>query len=87
MPATTETARLLDRIAALEARLAVLEERAGIEPPETDEGIPWTVIVAAVAAVVREPFAIRYVELAPAPEVNWWGLEGRVRHFSNRPRR
>jgi hypothetical protein len=86
MPATTETARLLDRIAALEARLAEVERRAGIESP-LDESIPWTVIVAAVAAVVREPFAIRMVELAPAPEVNWWGLEGRVRHFTNRPRR
>ncbi len=86
MPATTETAILLDRIAALEARLAEVERRAGIEPP-LDESIPWTVIVAAVAAVVREPFAIRMVELAPAPEVNWWGLEGRVRQFANRPRR
>lgn len=86
MPATTDTAVLLDRIAALEARLAAVEARVGIEPPE-DESIPWTVIAAAVAAVVREPFAIRRVELAPAPEVNWWGLEGRVRQFSNRPRR
>ncbi len=87
MPATLETARLLDRIACLEARLASLERSVGAETAETDEAIPWTVIVAAVAAVVREPFAIRRVELAPAPEVNWWGLEGRVRHFANRPRR
>ncbi len=87
MPATRETAQLLDRIASLESRLAALEARAGVAPPEADDSIPWTVIVAAVAAVVREPFAIRLVELAPTPEVNWWGLEGRVRQFSNRPRR
>ena len=86
MPATTETARLLDRLAALEARLAEVERRAGIEPP-VDDSIPWTVIVAAVAAVVREPFAIRLVELAPAPDVNWWGLDGRGRQLTNRPRR
>ncbi|MBK8478461.1 MAG: hypothetical protein IPL39_19890 [Opitutaceae bacterium] len=87
MPATLETARLLDRIASLEARLAALERHVGVEPAESDEAIPWTVIVAAVAAVVREPFAIRHVELAPTTEVNWWGLEGRVRHFASRPRR
>ena len=87
MPATLETARLLDRIAELESRLAALERHAGIEPAESADAIPWTVIFAAVAAVVREPFAIRQVELAPTTEVNWWGLEGRVRHFANRPRR
>lgn len=87
MPATTDTARLLNQIAVLETRIAELERRAGIVSDEDDEHIPWTVIVAAVAAVVREPFAIQSVKLSAAPEINWWGLEGRLRHFANRPRR
>lgn len=87
MPATAETARLLDHIAALEARLAEVEHRLGIETPEGVDNIPWTVIVAAIAAVVREPFAIRRVEIAAAPGVNWWGMEGRLRQFSSRPLR
>ncbi len=82
-------AALEKRIAALEtaqagaaAALGGAKGRAGLAPAASaavtePEKIPWLVISAAVAAVVKQPFRITGIQMQGMPPLNVWAFEGR----------
>lgn len=82
--ASEDNSHLLERLAALEARLAVLEEAKPPQEIKAETDIPWVVIAAAVSTVIRKPFAVRSVRALPVREASLWSLEGRLRHFASR---
>ncbi len=80
-----ELALLREQLAAMEKRLAALEAAAAAKPAAgapvaakpAVEKIPWLVISAAVAAVVKKPFRITEIQLQGLPPLNVWAFEGR----------
>lgn len=85
-PPAVSLAALQLQIEELQNRVRTLEERAAAVPaapraatagaPSRPE-IPWLVIAAAVAAVVKEPHWIVALELPGMPPFNIWAFEGR----------
>lgn len=100
-PDTTTPADLAElrrQIEALQKRLEQLEgspassggKAPGAAPAaaaKAPDPIPWTVIMAAIAAVVKEPHRVMSVTLSGLPPLNIWAFEGRRAIFySHTPR-
>ncbi len=66
---------LTQQVRALEQHLAADGQTPGAKP--APEEIPWLVIAAAVAAVVREPHRIVSLQMPGLPPLNIWSIEGR----------
>lgn len=82
MSDTSIPTELLEKIAALEKRVAHLEARLAVDLPE----IPWHVLAAAVAAVIPDGRLVSAtatfdrVSFAPS---NLWGIGGRLEQFES----
>jgi hypothetical protein len=81
MPAPEDLASLRRQLESLAQQVAALEQRlsagtsGGAAGPKAE--IPWLVIMAAVAAVIREPHRIVSLQIPGLPPVNLWSIEGR----------
>jgi len=77
--AAEELAALRRQIEALTQQVEALVQAAQPRPavPAGEDEIPWLVIAAAVAAVVKEPFRILNVQMPGLPPLNLWSIEGR----------
>jgi hypothetical protein len=84
-PGRATVAALLERIELLERRVAALESPPGQAQANsrTVEDIPWEAIVAAVGAIIPEPYAITSVAVAGSESLNHWSLQGRISIFSS----
>ncbi len=91
-PLREQLAALEKRIAALEAANAGVAAALGATKVSDAKGntttfapkgttelekIPWLVISAAVAAVIKKPFRITGIEMQGLPPLNIWAFEGR----------
>lgn len=72
---------LTHQVIVLEGRLAAAGPTANARSPAADaairEKIPWLVIAAAVATVVRGPHRIVSLQMPGLPPLNLWSIEGR----------
>ena len=81
--AARELAALRQQLEALTQQVRLLEQRfeseskaCPVERPSAP-AIPWLVITAAVAAVVKGPHRIVSLEMPGLPPLNLWSIEGR----------